>query len=96
MSNVVLSRVGITRSCPIITMSVVLQENLTWKLHILGRSLDPSIIFTTSCPSILASVTDVQKILGLLDSFPGNPDGKFCPLVQARKGKFVDYSGIII
>ena len=92
----VLARVGMTGSCPAITMSVGLRENLTWQLHALGRSLDPSTLTTSSWPSTLSSVAEVQTVLGLLESFkacPGIPDEKFYPLVQARKGKFVDFSG---
>ena len=94
----VLSRVEKTRSCPVISMSISLQENLTWQLHTLGRSLDPHTILTISTwPTTLTSVAEVQKVLDLLESFrmcPGIPDENFYPLVQARKGKFVNVSGI--
>ena len=91
----VLSRVEMARSCPVISMSVSLRENLTWQLHTLGRYLDPYTILTTfTWPTTLASVTEVQKVLNLLESFrmcPGIPDEIFYPLVQMRKGKSVDF-----
>ena len=96
-SSMVLSRVEMARSCPVISMSVSLRENLTWQLHTLGRYLDPHTILTTfTWPTTLASVTDVQKVLDLLERFrmcPGIPDEIFYPLAHMRKGKFVDFSG---
>jgi hypothetical protein len=98
-SGVLFEHVGITGSFPVITVSVGLQENFTWKLYALGRSLDPSTLPTTSTwPTTLVSVAEVKKVLDLLDSLkvcPGIPDEKFYPLVLARKGKFINLSGTI-
>jgi hypothetical protein len=95
-SGVLFEHVGITGSFPVITVSVGLQENFTWKLYALGRSLDPSTLPTTSTwPTTLVSVAEVKKVLDLLDSLkvcPGIPDEKFYPLVLARKGKFINLS----
>lgn len=87
---------------PVVTMSVAIQKDFTWKLHAHGHSFDHSSLlgcFPFAWPSSLCScfsIYEVLHVLGTLTFCPGIPDEKFVPLVRQRKGTFMDQSGMCL
>lgn len=98
--TLLLARIEGANGTPTIAMTVAVGEDFTWKLHIQGRILDPLTLPTCASsvawPTLLSSISRVHEVLGLLHNIkicPGIPDANFHPIVERRKGKFMDHSG---
>ena len=83
--------------CFVVASSITITEELAWKLHAYGRNV--SLQGQDSVSPTLSSVSAVSAAIRFVCSSHiccGNTDEKFLPLVQARKGKFMDASGTIV
>ena len=64
-----------------------------------GKAISQASSLLASLPRTLYSVKDVLIVIDFVNKLspcPGNNDRKFLPLVEHRKGPFIDSSGIII
>ena len=82
------------------SFSLHVQDNFQWHLSVHGQQLR-----TMSCPlveqlpSTLKSIANIEQVLTLVNSAKvceGNPDEKFRSLSVARKGRFMDATGVLI
>ena len=82
------------------SFSLHVQDNFQWHLSVHGQQLQ-----TISCPlveqlpSTLKSIANIEQVLTLVNSAKvceGNPDEKFRSLSVARKGRFMDATGVLI
>lgn len=82
------------------SFSLHVQDNFQWHLSVHGQQLR-----TISCPlieqlpSTLKSIANIEQVLTLVNGAKicnGNPDEKFRSLSVARKGRFMDATGVLI
>lgn len=83
-------------SCPpqqqlVVTCSLIIHQNLTWKAFVLGHVVDTTNTPLSGIPPKL-NAGSLLKVLELLRSAtvcPGNPDKKLTEMLASRKGKRV-------
>lgn len=93
--GIVLARFCMDEDQLIIAASLTLRDGFTWSVHIRGQRIPTEA--HDSVPSSIASPSAVEGLLGYIDDCDiccGHPDPKFLPLLEARKGKFMDSSGM--
>ena len=79
-----------------IGVSLVVDENLQWKVLVRGRKVDVLMGPLTVIPSPLSSLSNLRKLIDTLDKSVicvGNNDKKYLPLLSSRKNCFYDMSG---
>ena len=80
----------------VITHSITLESDFTWKLSVHGHEIQPA-----SCPAISelpthlgsSGLSQLLSLLGMLTVCPGHPDQHFVAMANGRKGKFTSTSG---
>ena len=96
--RVVLVHLGIRDDCGVAVMySLISKRALLGCFYMHGKSAPLQEIRSDSVSPILTSASAVSGLIGYMDGCSiccGNLDEKFLPLVEARKGKIVDASGI--
>ena len=82
---------------PVITHSVTIQHNGTWSAAIYGQDANshrcPSL---SAVPNSLVGYSDATNLLSIVSGQKvciGNPDQKYIPLAEARKGVFKNQCG---
>ena len=92
--RLVVSKVDTSRSAPDVQYSLLILSNFTWKIHVYGQEVPPSICrLTTDIPTTMSTAATVSTVLRSLDrSYVciGNGDDKFQELQRSRKGRFLD------
>ena len=81
-----------------ISMSLVVNIDMSWEVTVLGSKLPSSCAILSSLPQIIGSMSHIKSILAYVDSCSvciGNNDEKFHSLVTSRDGDFMDSSGMI-
>ena len=83
-----------------VMLDLEIQQDLLWKVYVKGRTIDANSF--TQCRSMLPyhanSLANVQRIFEFINSCSiccGNSDKKFQPLIDQRKGEFMNISGSI-
>ena len=81
-----------------VSHSLYIQDDFHWRFVCYGRLVLPvTCPLLASVPSTLKLVTDLEQVLALLDGSKiceGNADEKFQVLSKARKGRFMDATGV--
>jgi hypothetical protein len=88
-----------TANGPAVAISVSVHEDSSWLLHVHGNLIQQHSLSMPQVPSLLDSVSTLESVLLFLSSCSiccGNCDEAYSPLIESRKGKFVDSSGIIL
>ena len=89
--RLVVSKVDTSRSAPDVQYSLLILSNFTWKIHVYGQEMPPSICrLTTDIPTTMSTAATVSKVLRSLDrSYVciGNGDDKFQELQRSRNGR---------
>ena len=76
------------------TLSV--HNDSSWTVYCNGKQFPASSSLLSSMPQSISSIQDVVVVINFLDSLSpccGNSERKFLPLIEMRKGSFVDASG---
>lgn len=93
--RIVLVHVCMTEENVVVDTTLIIQEGFTRRLTIKGWSIAPHTL--TDIPTSLTSAGPVKNMITFINSRPiccGNPDETFLPLLIARKGNFMDGSGM--
>jgi len=72
---------------------------ISWLLCISKSKVPPNHKLLAALPKMIGSVLDMNRILDFLNAVNvciGNDDDKYQELVKARKGNFMDPSGLLI
>ena len=80
---------------PLLLLNVTIYEDLTWEVHVAGKSVKRDCIVLQKMPTIL-SVRAADDLLNTLESSiicPGNPDSAFIALIESRKGSLLSPNG---
>ena len=84
---------------PELVCSVVIHQDLVWRVCVKGKKLTTCSPPLSSMPQVISSVADVRDLLEFIHSCAicsGNSDDKYGPLVASRKGNFMNASGMIL
>lgn len=80
-----------------VVSSVAVDGAFSWKVHYCGQEVHRGIALLASMPSMTTSVSDLEQLVHAVDASVvcvGNSDGKYGSLVQSRRGRFKDHSGM--
>ena len=92
--SVVLAKLHVSGGALIVAASVSINKNLCCQLHLHGRMIPPEYVPAVTLDSV-GAVRDFIVFVSRQSVCPGNPDMKFQSLLKARKGKFLDSSGML-
>jgi len=96
--SICLFKCGVVSGYLVIQVSVTVYYNLSWLLHISKSKVQPNHQLLDGLPKIIGSVLDLNRILDFLNAVnlcTGNDDDKYRELIKARKGNFMDPSGLL-
>lgn len=83
--------------CTLFEMTIIVNEDLKWKICIQQVELRVLPATLVEVPPIITSLSILRKLVTYLEFSAvciGNPDQKFMSLASARKGKFYGVSGV--
>ena len=75
-----------------VSASLVIGDNFLFQVHMQGRQV-PKQLFELETADCVGAVLGIMSKISSSRLCCGNPDEKFRPIIDARKGKFVDVEG---
>jgi len=94
--SIVLAKFSMEDGHLTINASLSIHDGFSWQVEFRGRSILPQHFeFGTSLDTVSA-ISRLVSVLNNGHTCPGNPDDKFLPLVETRKGRFMDSSGMCV
>jgi len=83
---------------PYLERGIIIRADFSWHVQYAGQQVPYSDVF--SClPTYISSLSACNDALLLIDTLPlccGNPDEMFAPLVEQRKGIFMNVDGKLL
>lgn len=92
-----LSKVETRSESVVISRNLTIESNFEWNICIGDKKLLSSSPPINSLPCKITSLSVLKTVIQFVNSCEicaGNPDEKFRGLISARKGKFMDASGM--